>query len=95
MYAARSSTSITGRRKIHTLEDPVEHSIAGVMQSQVNLKAELDFPELLSTILRHSPDVIMIGEIRDAKTAEAAVRAGATGTFGFGHRSRQDCWGSD
>jgi type II secretory ATPase GspE/PulE/Tfp pilus assembly ATPase PilB-like protein len=68
-----------GSRKIHTLEDPIEHSIPGVMQSQVNLRAGLDFAELLSTVLRHSPDVIMIGEIRDARTAATAVRAGASG----------------
>lgn len=68
-----------GTRKIHTLEDPVEHSISGVMQTQVNLRAGLDFAELLSAVLRHSPDVIMIGEIRDPRTAATAVRAGASG----------------
>jgi type IV pilus assembly protein PilB len=68
-----------GSRKIHTLEDPIEHAIPGVMQSQVNLRAGLDFAELLATVLRHSPDVIMVGEIRDARTAATAVRAGASG----------------
>lgn len=68
-----------GTRKIHTIEDPIEHSLAGIMQSQVNEKAHLGFAELLSAVLRHSPDVIMIGEIRDQKTAETAVRAGASG----------------
>ncbi|TWT76759.1 Type II secretion system protein E [Planctomycetes bacterium CA13] len=68
-----------GTRKIHTLEDPIEHSIDGVMQSQVNLKLGLDFADLLSVVLRHSPNVIMIGEIRDPRTAAAAVRAGASG----------------
>ena len=68
-----------GSRKIHTLEDPIEHSVNGVMQSQVNLRAGLDFPDLLSVVLRHSPDVIMIGEIRDPRTAAAAIRAGASG----------------
>ena len=68
-----------GSRKIHTLEDPIEHSLSGIMQSQVNLKAGLDFSELLSAVLRHSPDVIMVGEIRDKKTAATAVRAGASG----------------
>ncbi len=66
-------------RKIHTLEDPIEHSLSGVMQSQINLRAGLDFADLLSAVLRHSPDVIMIGEIRDARTAATAVRAGASG----------------
>ncbi len=68
-----------GTRKIHTLEDPVEHAISGVNQSQVNLRAGVDFADLLTAVLRHSPDVIMIGEIRDVRTAAAAVRAGASG----------------
>ena len=68
-----------GTRKVHTLEDPIEHAIDGVMQSQVNLRAGLDFADLLSSVLRHSPDVIMIGEIRDKRTAATAVRAGASG----------------
>ena len=68
-----------GQRKIHTLEDPVEFVLPGVIQSQVNQKAGLDFPELLYTVLRHSPDVIMIGEIRDKQTAEIAIRAANSG----------------
>jgi type II secretory ATPase GspE/PulE/Tfp pilus assembly ATPase PilB-like protein len=78
LYAAINELN-DGSRKIHTLEDPIEHALAGVMQSQVNLRAGLDFSELLSSVLRHSPDVIMIGEIRDARTASTAVRAGASG----------------
>ncbi|CAN0437991.1 unnamed protein product, partial [Hapterophycus canaliculatus] len=72
-----------GSRKIHTLEDPIEHSLSGIMQSQINLRAGLDFPDLLSVVLRHSPDVIMIGEIRDARTAAAAIRAGSSGQLVF------------
>ena len=68
-----------GSRKIHTLEDPIEHAIPGVIQSQINERANLGYAELLSTVLRHSPDVIMIGEIRDAKTAATAIRAGSSG----------------
>lgn len=68
-----------GSRKIHTLEDPIEHSLPGVMQTQINLKAGLDFADLLPVVLRHSPDVIMVGEIRDSRTASTAVRAGASG----------------
>ena len=78
LYAAVDKLN-DGTRKIHTLEDPIEHSLAGVMQSQVNMRAGLDFADLLSAVLRHSPDVIMIGEIRDAETAATAVRAGASG----------------
>ena len=72
-----------GSRKIHTLEDPIEHSLSGIMQSQINLRAHLDFADLLSVVLRHSPDVIMVGEIRDARTAAAAIRAGSTGQLVF------------
>lgn len=68
-----------GSRKIHAIEDPIEHSLSGIMQSQVNLRAGLDFADLLSVVLRHSPDVIMIGEVRDGRTAETAIRAGASG----------------
>jgi len=68
-----------GTRKIHTLEDPIEHAIPGVIQSQINERANLGFAELLGTVLRHSPDVIMIGEIRDSRTAATAIRAGASG----------------
>ncbi len=68
-----------GTRKIHTIEEPIENSIKGVHQSQVNTKAGVDFAELLTAVLRHGPDVIMVGEIRDARTAETAVRAGASG----------------
>ncbi len=68
-----------GSRKINTIEDPVEYAIAGIRQSTVNPHIKLDFPELLRAILRQSPDVIMVGEIRDPVTAETAVRAANTG----------------
>lgn len=68
-----------GTLKIHTIEDPVEYAIRGVQQTQVNLRARLDFSDLLTAVLRHSPDVIMIGEIRDGRSAETAVRAGSSG----------------
>lgn len=78
LYAAVKALN-DGSRKIHAIEDPIEHSIPGVMQTQVNVRAGLDFADLLAAVLRHSPDVIMIGEIRDPKTAATAVRAGASG----------------
>ncbi|MCR9119199.1 MAG: GspE/PulE family protein [bacterium] len=68
-----------GARKINTLEDPVEYALSGVCQSQVNSKLQLDFPELLRNILRQTPDVIMVGEIRDEETAITAVRAANSG----------------
>ncbi|MFO0899431.1 MAG: GspE/PulE family protein [Pirellulales bacterium] len=68
-----------GRRKINTIEDPIEYAVAGVRQSQVMPKHGVDFPEMLRGVLRQSPDVIMIGEIRDAVTAQTAVRAANSG----------------
>jgi len=68
-----------GSRKIHTIEDPIEHSLTGTMQTAVNRKLGLDFADLLTAVLRHSPDVIMLGEVRDQGTARTAVRAGASG----------------
>ena len=68
-----------GERKIHTIEDPIEYAVPGLRQSQINLKADVGFPELLRSVLRQSPDVILIGEIRDAITAEIAIRAAGSG----------------
>ena len=70
-----------GTLKIHTIEDPVEYTVAGVCQSQVNPRMHLDFPELLRGVLRQSPDVIKIGEIRDPITAATAVRAANSGSL--------------
>jgi type II secretory ATPase GspE/PulE/Tfp pilus assembly ATPase PilB-like protein len=68
-----------GERKINTIEDPVEYALAGIRQSQVNPKIDLDFPDLLRAVLRQAPDIIMIGEVRDPVTAEVAVRAANSG----------------
>jgi type II secretory ATPase GspE/PulE/Tfp pilus assembly ATPase PilB-like protein len=69
----------TGDRKINTIEDPIEYAIEGLRQSQINPKLEVGFAELLRSVLRQAPDVIMIGEIRDPETAETAVRAANSG----------------
>jgi type II secretory ATPase GspE/PulE/Tfp pilus assembly ATPase PilB-like protein len=68
-----------GQRKIHTLEDPIERVLQGVVQSQVTRRPGMDFSDLLSAVLRHSPDVIMVGEVRDERTAEIALRAASSG----------------
>jgi type II secretory ATPase GspE/PulE/Tfp pilus assembly ATPase PilB-like protein len=68
-----------GERKINTIEDPVEYTIRGIRQSQVNTIIGLTFDELLRGVLRQAPDVVMIGEIRDPETARTAVRAAASG----------------
>lgn len=64
---------------IITVEDPVEANVDGVNQVQVNVKADLTFANALRSILRQDPDIIMIGEIRDGKTAGIAVKASITG----------------
>jgi type II secretory ATPase GspE/PulE/Tfp pilus assembly ATPase PilB-like protein len=69
----------TGRKKINTIEDPIEYTFDGVRQSQVNAAIGLSFSELLRSVMRQSPDVIMIGEIRDPETAGIAIRAANSG----------------
>jgi type II secretory ATPase GspE/PulE/Tfp pilus assembly ATPase PilB-like protein len=78
LYACLSNLN-NGEKKINTIEDPIEYAMEGVRQSQVNSKLDVNFPDLLRSILRQAPDVIMIGEIRDPDTAETAVRAANSG----------------
>lgn len=70
---------IDGRRKIITVEDPIEYELAGIAQIQANEEIGLIFPKILRSILRHDPDIVFIGEIRDRETAEIAVQAALTG----------------
>ncbi|HPA88182.1 MAG TPA: GspE/PulE family protein [Quisquiliibacterium sp.] len=65
--------------KLVTVEDPVEYRLAGITQVQVNEKIELSFSRVLRSVLRHDPDVVMVGEMRDTETAEIGVRAAMTG----------------
>jgi len=69
----------TGREKIFTCEDPVEYDFDGICQVQVNYRAALTFPHLLRSLVRQDPDVLLVGEIRDAETADIAVNAALTG----------------
>lgn len=69
----------TDERKIVTLEDPIEYDLAGVTQMQVQQEIGFTFPSGLRSILRHDPDVILIGEIRDSETASIAVGSSLTG----------------
>lgn len=82
LYAALSETN-SGLEKIITVEDPVEYQLPGIVQIPVNEKKGLTFAKGLRAILRHDPDKIMIGEIRDAETAEIAVQAALTGHLVF------------
>ncbi len=78
LYAALAETN-SGHEKIITIEDPVEYQLAGVLQIPVNEKKGLNFARGLRSILRHDPDKIMVGEIRDRETAEIAVQSALTG----------------
>jgi general secretion pathway protein E/type IV pilus assembly protein PilB len=82
LYSALSTIN-TMDLKLITVEDPVEYQLAGINQIQVNLKAGLTFASGLRAILRHDPDVVLIGEIRDKETAEIAVQASLTGHLVF------------
>ncbi|MEK8050049.1 GspE/PulE family protein [Ideonella sp. DXS22W] len=78
LYAALAEIQ-AGREKIITIEDPVEYQLEGVVQIPVNEKKGLGFARGLRAILRHDPDRVMVGEIRDAETAQIAVQAALTG----------------
>lgn len=82
LYAAISEVN-TGHDKIITIEDPVEYQLPGVLQIPVNEKKGLTFAKGLRSILRHDPDKIMVGEIRDSETAQIAVQAALTGHLVF------------
>ncbi|MEO8575748.1 MAG: GspE/PulE family protein [Gemmatimonadales bacterium] len=82
LYAALSRVNTPGV-KIVTVEDPVEYQIPGVIQLPVNPKAGFNFDGALRSILRHDPDVIMVGEMRDKVTAELAIQAALTGHLVF------------
>lgn len=73
----------TPERNITTIEDPIEYPLAGINQTQVSHKAGLSFALCLRAILRQDPDVIMVGEIRDEETLEAAIHAALTGHLVF------------
>ena len=78
LYAAISEIN-NGQDKIITIEDPVEYQLPGVLQIPVNEKKGLTFAVGLRSILRHDPDKIMVGEIRDSDTANIAVQSALTG----------------
>jgi len=71
------------KKNIVTVEDPIEYLIEGVNQTQINPAAGLDFASYLRSILRHDPNIILVGEIRDRETAEVAFRASLTGHLIF------------
>jgi general secretion pathway protein E/type IV pilus assembly protein PilB len=85
---------VTPDVKAITVEDPVEYHVDGVNQIQVNHQVGLDFAAGLRAILRHDPDIVMIGEIRDKETADAAVQASLTGHLVFSTLHTNDSAGA-
>jgi general secretion pathway protein E/type IV pilus assembly protein PilB len=81
-------------RKIITIEDPIEYQLKGINQIQVSEKAGLTFARGLRAILRHDPDVLLIGEIRDQETAQIAVQASLTGHLVFSTLHTNDAPGA-
>ena len=82
MHAALQIQSLI-ERNVLTVEDPIEYRVPASAQTEVNRRAGYSFSNALRFFLRHDPDVILIGEIRDAETAQAAVEASATGHLVF------------
>ncbi len=82
LYAALTEIH-TSEEKIVTIEDPVEYQLKGIVQVPVNEKKGLNFARGLRSILRHDPDKIMVGEIRDSETAQIAVQSALTGHLVF------------
>lgn len=84
----------TPDKNILTVEDPVEYQLPGISQMQTNSKIELTFASGLRSYLRHDPDVIMVGEIRDGETAEMAIQASLTGHLVFSTLHTNDAAGA-
>lgn len=82
LYAALQKLNDPSR-KIITIEDPVEYQLKGINQMQVNPKLNFSFAQGLRTIVRHDPDIILVGEIRDRETAEVAIQSALTGHLVF------------
>jgi general secretion pathway protein E/type IV pilus assembly protein PilB len=82
LYAALAQANDEGR-KIITFEDPIEYQLEGTVQIQVREQIGLTFAAGLRSVLRHDPDVVLVGEIRDFETAEIAIRAAQTGHLVF------------
>lgn len=93
LYACLQQMNNTGK-KIITIEDPVEYQISGVVQMQVHPKIGLMFASGLRHMLRHDPDVMMVGEIRDMETAEIAIRSALTGHLVFSTLHTNDACGA-
>ena len=90
LYAALRTLAVT-ERNVVTIEDPIEYEIDRALQTAVRPELGITFASLLRSILRHDPDVLMIGEVRDADTAQVAVRAALTGHLVLTSLHTQSC----
>ena len=81
-------------KKIITIEDPIEYQIRGITQIQVHPKIDLTFSRGLRSMLRHDPDIMMVGEIRDFETAEITIRVALTGHLVFSTLHTNDAAGA-
>ncbi len=93
LYACLSRINII-HRKIVTIEDPIEYRMDGVVQMQTLAKIDFSFARALRSMLRHDPDVIMIGEIRDTETAQITIRSALTGHLVFSTLHTNDAAGA-
>ena len=93
LYASLSKLNSVDR-KIITIEDPIEYQLAGITQTQVLPKIGFDFARGLRSMLRHDPDIMLVGEIRDYETAEAAIRSALTGHLVFSTLHTNDAAGA-
>ncbi len=93
LYGAISRIN-SAEKNIITIEDPIEYELKGVGQIQVNPKTSLTFAKGLRSVLRHDPDVIMVGEIRDIETVEIAIQASLTGHLVFSTLHTNDAAGA-
>jgi general secretion pathway protein E len=93
LYAALSQIN-TPDKNILTIEDPIEYQLKGIGQMQINPKIQLTFASSLRSILRQDPDVILVGEIRDAETAEISIHAALTGHLVFSTLHTNDASGA-
>jgi general secretion pathway protein E len=93
LYAALKKIN-SEQIKIITIEDPVEYQIPGINQIQVLPKIGLTFAQGLRSVLRHDPDVLMVGEVRDYETAEIAIRSALTGHLVFSTLHTNDAAGA-
>jgi type II secretory ATPase GspE/PulE/Tfp pilus assembly ATPase PilB-like protein len=93
LYSALSYIN-TLDRSIVTLEDPVEYELPIIRQCQINVKAGVTFASGLRAVLRHDPDVILVGEMRDSETVELAIRSALTGHLVFSTLHTNDAVGA-